>query len=56
MLSTWVKAKWKNLKDQFRQKVDKSGSGGISVDEQVKNWKFYERMSFLKPFVGNARK
>ena len=52
----WVEAKWKNVKDQFGQKFDKSGSGGISVDGRVQNWKFYDRMSFLKPFVGNARK
>ena len=38
MLGTWVEAKWKNLKDQFGQKVDKSGSGGISVDGRVQNW------------------
>ena len=56
MLGTWVEAKWKNLKDQFRRKVDKSGSGGVSVEEKMQSWKFYDRMSFLKPFIGNARK
>ena len=35
MLGTWVEAKWKNLKDQFRCKVDKSWSGGVSVEEKT---------------------
>ena len=56
MLGTWVEAKWKNLKDQFRSKVDKSESGGVSVEEKTQSWKFYDRMSFLKPFVGNTQK
>ena len=56
MLGTWVKVKWKNLKDQFRCKVDKSGCGGVSVEEKTQSWKFYDKMSFLKPFVGNAQK
>ena len=56
MLGTWVEAVWKNFNDQFRCKVDKSGSGGVSVEEKSQSWKFYDRMSFLKPFVGNAWK
>ena len=34
MLGTWVEAKWKDLKDHFRCKVDRSGSVGVSVEEK----------------------
>ena len=29
----------------------KSGSAGITVADAVTRWKYYERMSFYKPFI-----
>ena len=42
---------WKNLRDQFSQKSQGSGSGGEGVDEQAERWRFYDRMSWMKPFL-----
>ena len=47
--------KWKNLVDQFRRKYDKSGSGGVSILEQVNQWRFYDKMSFLKEYIVNRK-
>ena len=62
-----VKKAWKNLRDLYRKKeMDKlvrgdapaktggkrkSGSAGCTVAEAVTRWKYYERMSFYKPFI-----
>ena len=62
-----VKKAWKNLRNPYRKKeMDKlvrgeapakaggkrkSGSAGITVAEAVTRWKYYERMSFSKPFI-----
>ena len=62
-----VKKAWKNLRDLYRKKeMDKlvrgdapaktggkrkSGSAGCAVAEGVTRWKYYERMSFYKPFI-----
>ena len=45
--------KWKNLTDQFRKKVDKSGSGGTPITDRMLQWRFYDRMSFLKEYIIN---
>ena len=29
----------------------KSGSSGITIAEAAKKWRFYDRMSFYKPFI-----
>ena len=42
--------KWKDLVDTFRQK--KSGAEGGSV---AQNWTFYDRMSFMKPYMYKRR-
>ena len=62
-----VKKAWKNLRDPYRKKeLDilnrgdaparvggkrKSGSAGITVAQAAAKWKYYERMSFYKPFI-----
>ena len=62
-----VKKAWKNLRDPYRKKVmdklvrgdapaktggkRKSGSAGCTVAEAVTRCKYYERMSFYKPFI-----
>ena len=46
---------WKNLRDQFSQKSQRSGSGGEGVDEQAEQWRFYDRMSWMKPFLFTRR-
>ena len=62
-----VKKAWKNLRDPYRKKeMDKlvrgdapaktggkrkSGSAGCTVAEAVTRWKYYEKMSFYKPFI-----
>ena len=45
----------KNLRDQFSQKSQRSGSGGEGVDEQAEQWRFYDRMSWMKPFLFTRR-
>ena len=61
-----VMAAWRNLRDLYRKKIlnpgkpggrggggggKKSGSKGASLGEQQETWKFYERMSFYKPYI-----
>ena len=45
-----VEKKWKDLHDTFRRKV-KSGSAGGSAAEKAAQWRFYNRMSFVKPYI-----
>ena len=42
--------KWKDLVDTFRS-TEKSGAEGASVAEKAQNWGFYNRMSFMKPYI-----
>ena len=58
-------AAWRNLRDPYRKKIlnpggtggrgggggKKSGSKGASLGEQQETWKFYDRMSFYKPYI-----
>ena len=61
-----VMAAWRNLRDPYRKKIlnpgkpggrggsgggKKSRSKGASLGEQQETWKFYERMSFYKPYI-----
>ena len=60
-----VKKAWKNLRDPFcKRELDKqtkgdtpaggkqkSGAAGGTVAEAVSRWKYYEQMSFYKPFI-----
>ena len=46
---------WKNLRDQFVLKTQRSGAGGEGVDETAENWRFYDRLSWLKPFIYTCR-
>ena len=48
-------AKWKNLVDQFRKKYDKSGSAGTPIADRVIQWRFYDRLSFMKEYIVNRR-
>ena len=48
-------AKWKNLVDQFRKKVDKSDSGGTPITDHMLQWRFYDRMSFMKEYIVNRK-
>ena len=34
---------------------EKSGSGGDSIEEATDKWKFFDRMSFLKPFINSRQ-
>ena len=47
--------KWKNLVDTFRKKYDKSGSGGTPIGERILQWRFYDRLSFMKEYVVNRK-
>ena len=49
-----VQAIWKNLIDIYRKK-SKSGSAGDSLVERVSQWHYYERMNFLKTFIGSKK-
>ena len=41
--------------DTFRRKVDKSGSAGVPLSDKVLQWKFWDRMSFLKEYIVNRK-
>ena len=43
------------MRDHFSQKSQRSGSGGEGVDEQAEQWRFYDRMSWMKPFLFTQR-
>ena len=47
-----VEKRWGNLLDTFRRKT-KSGSAGGSAAEKAAAWRFYNRMSFIKPYIGH---
>ena len=40
--------------DAYHKKV-KSGSSGEPVDEKAASWRYFDRMSFLKTFVGSKK-
>ena len=42
---------WKDLLDTFRCKYKPSGSEGDSVKAMGQCWRFYDRMSFLRPYM-----
>ena len=56
---------WQNLRDPYckmelarnvggpatSETSKKSGSGGVSVAEKASSWAFYDKMSFLKPYI-----
>ena len=56
-----VKEAWKDLWDYYSKKElkiiscppakRKSGSKGTGIMDTVERWKFYERMSFYKPYL-----
>ena len=45
---------WKDLVDTYQRKI-KSGSSGEPLDEKASNWRFFDRMSFLKNFIGGRK-
>ena len=45
-----VDQKWKDLVDTFRRK-EKSGAGGMTVEEKSASWKFYYHISFMCPYI-----
>ena len=47
--------KWKDLVDTFRRKIDKSGDAGTPLNERCLQWKFWDRMSFLKEYIVNRK-
>ena len=47
--------KWKNLVDQWQRKYNKSGSVGAPISERVVQWRFYDRLSFLKEYIVNRK-
>ena len=49
-----VEKKWKNLSDQFRTK-EKSGTKGPTEAAKAQEWRFYNEMSFLKPYIKNNK-
>ena len=41
--------------DTFRRKVDKSGSAVVPLNDKVLQWRFWDRMSFLKDYIVNRK-
>ena len=54
LLGKEVAILWKNLLDSYRKKV-KSGSSGEPIDERAASWRYFDRMNFLKTFVGSQK-
>ena len=46
--------KWKDLCDTFRRK-EKSGAEGTTIEERSASWRFYDRMSFMRPHIQSRR-
>ena len=49
-----MQAIWKNLIDTYRKK-SKSGAAGDSIDERASQWHYYDRINFLKTFIGSKK-
>ena len=49
-----VQTKWKDLVDTFRTK-EKSGAEGGTIAEKAQQWQFYDRMTFMKPYMYKRR-
>ena len=47
-------SKWKNLLDTYRKK-EKSNAAGTTIEEKCVQWKFYDQMSFMKPYMAPQR-
>ena len=47
--------KWKDFVDTFRRKVDKSGSASGAISDRAAQWRFYDRMSFIKEYIVNRK-
>ena len=45
-----AETKWKNLVDTFWAR-DKSGTAGETIEQKSAWWHFYEKMSFIKPYL-----
>ena len=44
--------KWKSLVDMFRTKDQiRSGAPGTPQAEKAQEWKFYQQMSFIRPYI-----
>ena len=49
-----VQAIWKNLIDMYRKKSI-SESSGDSMEERASQWRYYDRINFLKTFIGSKK-
>ena len=47
-----MEKKWKELLDSFCRHL-KSGAAGPSASEKAAQWRFYQRMSFMKLYIGH---
>ena len=54
LLGKKVAVLWKNLLAAYRKKV-KSGSSGEPIDKRAASWRYFDRMNFLKTFVGSQK-
>ena len=56
-----VKKLWQSLRDPFRKLEmtrcggaggdKKSGSAGMTLSEKISTWAYYDKMSFLRPYI-----
>ena len=49
-----VQVLWKNLVDAYRKRT-KSGDPGEPIDERAAQWRYFDRLSFLKNFIGGKK-
>ena len=41
--------------DTFRRKTDRSGDAGVPINDKMAQWRFYDRMSFMKDYIVNRK-
>ena len=56
-----AKKLWQSLRDPFRKLEmtrcggacgdKKSGSAGMTLSEKISTWAYYDKMSFLRPYI-----
>ena len=41
--------------NRFLEKKSENGSSGEPIDEQASRWRYFDRMNFLKAFIGSKQ-
>ena len=41
--------------DTFRRKTDRTGDAGVPINDKMAQWRFYDRISFMKDYIVNRK-